>query len=306
MSRIVVGLPVYNGDNYLVDAMDALLAQTLSDFVLVISDNASTDSTADLCRIYADRDPRVIYLRQETNLGAAPNYNAVLGAAPPSDYFVWVAHDDLAAAEFLERCVAELDAAPDATLAFPRMTDINERGEPIGLAPPRPDLTDPDPAVRFAGVINQRHRNDPIFGVIRRSVLTSTEPHGSYSGSDRALLAELALRGRFIELPDPLFSIRQHSGRSVRLGRSRWDSQIREAWFDTSRANKIVFPKWRRVAAYLAAIRRVPGLTLRDRLRCYGQLIRWMGDHNWKALMLDLVIASGTMWRRKGRLIPQR
>ncbi len=306
MSRIVVGLPVYNGDNYLVDAIDALLAQTFSDFVLVISDNASTDSTADLCRTYADRDSRVIYLRQRTNLGAAPNYNAVLEAAPPSDYFVWVAHDDLAAAEFLERCVAALDASPDSTLAFPRMMDINEEGEPIGLAPPRPDLTDPDPAVRFAGVINQRHRNDPIFGVIRRSVLTTAEPHGSYSGSDRALLAELALHGPFIELADPLFSIRQHSGRSVRLGRSRWDSHIREAWFDTSRANKIVFPKWRRAAAYVGAIQRARSLTLRDRLRCYGELLRWLGDRNWKALMLDVVIAAGTLWRRSGRRTSRR
>ncbi len=297
---------MYNGDNYLAHALDALLAQTFTDFHVVISDNASTDRTEVICREYAARDDRVTYIRQPTNLGAAPNYNAVLAAAPPSEYFVWVAHDDVAGPEFLQRCVAALDANPEATVAFPRMLDIDEHGQAIGTAPARPDLTDPDPAVRLAGVIDQRHRNDPIFGLIRRSALATTRLHGSYSGSDRTLLAELALRGPFVEIPDSVFAIRQHAGRSVRQGRSRWDVHVREAWFDTARANKIVFPKWRRARAYLVAIARAPALSRRDRVRAYGQMVRWLADRNWKALLLDVVMAVSSLWRRTARRQPAR
>ncbi|MDH3499489.1 MAG: glycosyltransferase [Acidimicrobiia bacterium] len=298
MPKVVVGLPVHNGENYVAHAIDSILAQTLKDFTLVISDNASTDATGKICSRYAAEDDRVTYVRQAKNLGAAPNYNAVLASAPPSEYFVWIAHDDVAAPNFLEDCVAALDETPDATVAFPRMVDIDANGETIGRAPARPDLTDPDPAARFAGVINQRHRNDPIFGVIRRTILATTDLHGSYSGSDRTLLAELALRGPFVELDDPLFSIRQHAGRSVRLGHGRWDMHVREAWFDTSRANKIVFPKWRRAGAYMAAVRTAPGLSIVERGRTYWTMVRWLGDRNWKALTLDVILATGTIYRR--------
>jgi len=71
-------MPVYNGERYLRLALDALLAQTYRDFTVVISDNASTDGTPAICREYADRDPRVRYVRQSENLGAAGNINALI------------------------------------------------------------------------------------------------------------------------------------------------------------------------------------------------------------------------------------
>jgi glycosyltransferase involved in cell wall biosynthesis len=291
---------VYNGANYVGEAIDAILDQTYSDLTLVISDNASIDETPEICQAAARRDPRVVYIRQPTNLGAAPNYNVVLEQAPPSDYFVWIAHDDQARPRFVERCVEELDAHPHASVAFPRMVDIDAAGSEVGRAPARPGLTDADPVVRFADVIAQGHRNDPIFGMVRRDVLEGTTLHGSYSGSDRTLLAELALRGPFVEIDEPLFCIRQHAGRSVHQARSRWDIHVREAWFDTTRADKIVFPKWRRVGAYLAAVRNAPGLSGGQRMRASGQMVRWFADRNWKTLALELGISGGAIVRRLG------
>jgi len=69
---------VYNGENFIMEAMDSILAQTFTNFELVISDNASTDGTAEICKVYATKDQqRIRYYRNEQNLGAAKNYNRV-------------------------------------------------------------------------------------------------------------------------------------------------------------------------------------------------------------------------------------
>lgn len=295
--RVALGLPVYNGANFLRQSLEAIRAQTFTDFELVISDNASTDTTERICKELADVDPRVTYIRQPVNLGAAPNYNAVFHAAPRSEYFAWVAHDDVPAPEFLGACVAALDEQPDAVLAFPLMTDIDGDGAEIGIAPSRPGLMSPDPAVRLADVINQRNRNDPVFGLMRTEVVQDTSLHGSFTGSDRTLMAEMALRGPFVEIDRPLFSIRQHDGRSVRIGTNRWAAHVREAWFDTSRAGKVVFPKWRRAKSYVDAVNDAP-LTGAQRRAARRELITWLGDKNWKALAFDVVLAATDVAKR--------
>ena len=76
-----IGLPVFNGENFLAPAIESILGQTYDDFELIISDNASTDATSQICRDFARRDSRVRYIRNARNLGADPNYNAVFRAA---------------------------------------------------------------------------------------------------------------------------------------------------------------------------------------------------------------------------------
>src|SRR5215831_17134423 len=88
-----IGIPVYNGEAYLEEAIRSALAQTADDLEVVISDNASTDRTAEICNDYAQQDSRVRYFRNPRNLGAAPNYNIVLANAR-GRYFKWLAHDD--------------------------------------------------------------------------------------------------------------------------------------------------------------------------------------------------------------------
>ena len=98
--RVSIGLPVYNGELFLENALDSILSQTYSDFELIISDNASDDKTEEICRSYAARDKRVRYSRNAHNLGAAPNYNRVYHLAR-GRYFKWASHDDVLAPEFL-------------------------------------------------------------------------------------------------------------------------------------------------------------------------------------------------------------
>jgi glycosyltransferase involved in cell wall biosynthesis len=104
MPKVATGMPVWNGEKFVSEAIESILAQTYGDFELVISDNASTDATAEICHDYAKQDARIRYIRQKTNIGAAPNYNEVFRHSS-GQYFKWAAHDDVLAPEFIGECV---------------------------------------------------------------------------------------------------------------------------------------------------------------------------------------------------------
>ena len=297
-AKLAVGLPVYNGENYLAETLQALLGQTFRDFTLTIADNASTDDTSSIIKAIAGDDPRVTVLRQHSNLGAAPNFNAAYHAAPPSDYYVWVAHDDVPQPHFFEACVAALDEHPEAVLAYTTTAKIDPAGEIVELFVKRPLLQSKDRATRLVNSLSHKS-NHPIFGVMRRSALDRTRLHGSYTGSDRTLLAEMALLGPFIELDEVLFHLREHPERSVRVA-TRRDQQAREAWFDTTRAGKVVFPRWRRMGDVIKAVGRTP-MSWSDRLRCYGRLGKSVVAGHWKPLILDVMVAARQLAARMSR-----
>src|SRR5215469_7263050 len=127
MCEVAIGMPVWNGEAFLSQAIEPILAQTYGDFALAISDNASTDSTPDICRAYAKLDKRVHYLRQEKNIGAARNRLEVFRRSS-GRYFKWAAHDDVLAPEFIQECVRVLDANESVVLCSPATVLINEDG----------------------------------------------------------------------------------------------------------------------------------------------------------------------------------
>jgi glycosyltransferase involved in cell wall biosynthesis len=92
--RLSIGLPVYDGENYLAESLDALLGQSYEDFELIISDNASTDGTADIRRRYQKQDLRIRHIRQPRNFGLAPNHNFVFEQAR-GELFKRAPHNDL-------------------------------------------------------------------------------------------------------------------------------------------------------------------------------------------------------------------
>ena len=99
--KVSIGMPVYNGEQFIRCALDSLLEQSFPDFELIISDNASTDGTEEICREYAARDQRINYVRQPLNLGAYANFKFVLDEAH-GEYFMWAACDDIRSADFIE------------------------------------------------------------------------------------------------------------------------------------------------------------------------------------------------------------
>jgi len=101
---VTLGMPVFNGENFIKEAIDSILAQTFTDFELIITDNASTDATAAIVAEYVNADPRVQYIHNGKNIGAAANYNVSYNMAR-GKYMKWCAHDDRISPNFLEECV---------------------------------------------------------------------------------------------------------------------------------------------------------------------------------------------------------
>jgi glycosyltransferase involved in cell wall biosynthesis len=276
--RVSVGMPVFNGEAFLADAIESILAQTFDDLELIISDNASTDRTQEICEHYAERDPRIRYVRQPKNLGASPNYNYTFHEAR-GEYFKWAAYDDVVRPTFIERCVEVLDRYPDVQLAFTRTLRINPQGVIMGTYPDYGDmrLMSSRPSRRFGDMVCMQHNTvGCFFGLMRRRELETSVLHASHEGADRHLLAELALRGLLFEIPEQLFERREHPA-SYSDSASIAD---RIGWWDTSRAGEITFPQWNTLRIYRGLIRKT-SMSDRERLACRLQLIRWFIGPKW-------------------------
>lgn len=231
--KLSIGLPVYNGERFLAQALDCLLAQTFRDFEIIVSDNASTDGTPQICNAYAQRDPRLRYVRNPRNMGAVANFNRVFELSTAS-LFKWAAHDDLHRETYLESCVRLLDDNPDVVLAHSNSAFIDENGEPFPFDRETGSYLDPKTGVpekadspeigdhpaatnRFWQVLAWARWGTLIFGVIRRQILQQTRLMPNFAGGDRALLAELALLGRFRSSRERLFLKRFHTNVSWAL-----------------------------------------------------------------------------------------
>jgi glycosyltransferase involved in cell wall biosynthesis len=210
-------MPVFNGQNFVRQAIESVLGQTYANLELIICDNASTDETGAICRDYAARDARVRYVRHPANLGAGPNFDRCYRLAR-GKYFQWAAHDDMFAPEYLSEAVAALEARPEAVLCVAGIVEIDAEGRPIRSFDTDLGAMDgPSAAARFGRVIHTHHQCEDFFGVYRRSALAGTGLVGTYSGSDRVLLAEVALRGPWVRLRQPLFMHRDHNARATRV-----------------------------------------------------------------------------------------
>jgi len=202
--RIFIGLPVYNGARFLSRSIDSLLTQSFSDFTLLISDNASSDETQAICQQYCAQDRRVRYLRQVTNIGAPHNWNFVANQAE-GEYFKWATANDECAPQMLERCIHALDNDPSAVLCQGRTCLVDEETDAREFYSQDLDLLDERPSDRLRNLSMRLALNNGQSGLIRLSSLRRTGLDRPYPGGDIPLMAELALIGRFIVLPDVLF-----------------------------------------------------------------------------------------------------
>lgn len=290
--RVSVGLPVYNGENFLAEAIESVLGQTFRNWELIISDNASTDRTQELCQSYAAQDQRIRYVRNRQNIGAAGNFNQVFTLAS-SEYFQWLAHDDRLAPTFIERCVEVLDCDPSVVLCYTRSKPIDAYGEEAKdyhtkFFAPKLKVGSSCPQERFYDCVIAAFPTHAVFGLIRSCILATTSLIGSYTASDIVLLGELALRGRLYEIPEVLQYRRLHEQQSWRVYR---DYRAREAWFDPRRAGKRTLPHWRLLNEHLRAITESP-LTWTERMWCYIYMWHWVMQRKSK-LTRDLIYLLG-------------
>ncbi len=207
---VSIGMPVYNAERYLRGALDSLLAQDYPNYELIISDNASTDTTEQICRGYADDDPRIRYCRNETNLGGITNHNKLMQMAS-GKYFMLAAHDDLRAPTCISECVTALEENPEAVFCCTQTVFIDEEGVVV------PGYEQGHPRFGTPG-LNRRQRVRAFlarpgawygyYGLMRTSALRNTHPLQNVMGPDVVFLLEMSILGPIIKLPRPLFYYR--------------------------------------------------------------------------------------------------
>lgn len=290
--KVTMGMPVFNGERFVEAALRSVLAQTFDDFELIISDNASTDRTGEICRDYARTDQRIRYTSNEFNIGYCRNQNGIYRRAL-GQYFLLTHHDDIRNPEYLARTVPILDADPGVVVCYTRTRDIDDNDQPLPRQDPPLRFASHDLRERFCDVIRMDHICEPDFGLTRMDVLRTTRLHGDYADSDRVLLAELALHGRFHCVPEYLFFRRAHAGQSTAVAPDR---QSRTVWFDPQKhKGNLVFPHFREFTEYLAAIFRAP-IAAPDRLWCMREMLRWLVT-NRRRLRGDLDYAGRQLLR---------
>ena len=269
--RLTIGLPVYNGENFVSESIDTLLAQTFTDFELIISDNASTDDTEEICQEYVAKDSRVRYIRQSHNIGAGPNHNFLVQQAR-ARLFKWAAHDDLFGPELVARCVAMMDQRSDLALCHSHMAIVDERGKVIEEYDYRLATDSPHAPERFRSLL-MTDGGDDFYGVIRTDVMRRIAPHDSYHNAGRKLVAEIALYGPFYQVPEVMFFRREHPGRGDLLGSVHAVCTNLDPRRRNHSSARLVGEY---LLSYATAIRRAP-LSAADRRRCYRYLAEWLG-----------------------------
>lgn len=200
---VSIGVPVHNGGASLDSAVRSLLAQTHRNLEIIISDNASTDDTAEIAAALARADDRVRHHRQDQNIGAASNFRFVLGQAQ-GEFFMWAAADDSWGPTYVERNLAALQSDPTAVGSVSKVRWAGVTG-PSGIAPGTFPLS---------GTVKQNVRrylrsardNSRFYGVFRREPLVRSYPDRAFFGIDLAVMVGTLRFGGHLEVDEVLMT----------------------------------------------------------------------------------------------------
>lgn len=206
---VSIGLFAHNEAAFIRQSLNSLLAQDYPNLEIVISDNCSSDDTSAICRELAEQDPRIRFERQETNIGAAANSIRVLERAQGT-YFMWASGHDLWSPRSVSLCADALEKRPGATVAYGPGEWIDADGNSLeresGSYDSRGMGTMDRLFMTFWGNLH------PVLGLIRANSLKSIPRIHACAGSDQIVMAELALRGEILYIPDARWSRREPRG----------------------------------------------------------------------------------------------
>jgi glycosyltransferase involved in cell wall biosynthesis len=197
---LTICVPVYNGERFLAQCLDSLLSQTYRNFVLLISDNASTDRTQEICERYASADSRVRYHRNRVNVGMYGNYNLMLRLVR-TPYVKPASADDFWAPTMLADAMEQMQNDPSLVLCHPKAVLVDEGGRETHRYERPLHLMDDDPALRFRRVLTELGLVNQLMGIIRMDAVRSMLPFMNYPPADAVFLAEISLYGKIMELP---------------------------------------------------------------------------------------------------------
>jgi hypothetical protein len=212
-----------------------------------------------------------VYSRLSENIGGVPNHNRVAAEAT-GKYFMWASHDDLWRKDYVEKCVERLESDPATVVAYTKIGIVDDAGQVMKLMDVAHTADSCRPAERLREFTDPYSILEAMYGLIRVETLRKTRLMPFHPGSDRLLFAEIALRGRFVQVPEYLYMRRDHANRSVRVHRHLRD---RYQWVAPSLAGRRAYPHWAYLRGYACSVLRAP-LRLRDRLACGLVLVKWV------------------------------
>jgi glycosyltransferase involved in cell wall biosynthesis len=288
---VSIAMPVFNGEKYVWESIETHLNQTYTDFELIITDNASTDRTQDICESYSAKDPRVKYHRNPQNLGAAGNYRRgfELSRGP---YFRWSPSDDLISPNLLQSAVEVLNRDPTVFVAYPRTKLIDDKGDITGDFDENLHLVDDSPVERWKTLHRNLRMGNLHYGLCRSSILRKTGLVRNYSGGDFPLIAEMSLYGKFFEIPDAFFYRRMHEQAASAMKNAADVMTL----YDPKKRRKLFLYNWVHLGANLKSIARAP-LPFLERVRLFGFEARWVF---WgrREYLRELTMAAGHVARK--------
>jgi glycosyltransferase involved in cell wall biosynthesis len=282
---VSIGLPVYNSEKFIGRAIDSALSQTLEAHELVISDNASTDHTEEICRGFASKDGRIRYFRNTENVGIALNFAKTVHASR-GIYFKWLASDDFMSPLFLERCVKLFDAQPSLSIATGRMLFADENseilkadllgsnrtayGEKLIWVEPPPELFSDRPSVRYSGALSSARFNlfaALYYGLVPGDLMRSVRPVGFHIGAEKTFLLQLLLRGRVGFIEEDLHFRGMHPDH---FGASNRPKMLRG--LNPNEQRKIALSAFDQLAAYVRVIQEAP-ISNSEKTRCLVHVV---------------------------------
>lgn len=277
--KVAVGLPVYNGQEYLAAAIESHLSQTFGDFDLVISDNGSTDATPEICADYARKDQRIKFLRSPENRGILWNHRRVMDESESAtQYFRWAGADDILEPGLLQAMVNVLNTRTEVVAVMPDTKNIDDRGEVIGTMARSLDFQSPDVFQRAHDILVANYQHVIAYGLFRVSTLRLMRTRPNYFGWDPVFAWELALRGQIVQAAGPALLRRFHVGSISRVKTSK---ELRK-WVEPHSKAGMSFPHWNWTYERARVLIACP-MSTRDRLRIAKLLLR---DARWQRAKL--------------------
>lgn len=267
--KVVIGLPVYNGQKYIEAAIGSHLAQSFGDFDLVISDNGSTDATEEICTRLARQDSRVRYLRSPVNRGILWNHRRVMEEIGSTPYFRWAGADDVPEPGLLAAMVEVLETRPEIEAVMPATKNIDEAGTIIRSMERTLNLESPEPLQRARQILLANYQHVIAYGLLRAPSLRRMRTGPDYIGWDPIFIWELALRGRIFQLAETALLRRFHPGS---ISRVKTVKEMRK-WVEPNARAGMNFPHWTWAYERARSLMATP-LTAREKLRIATLLAR--------------------------------
>lgn len=288
---VSIGVPVFNGEKKLACALDSLLGQDYQNLEVIISDNASTDATPEICASYAQKDSRIRYYRSEKNLGAIWNFNRVFKLSG-GKYFMWAAHDDQRNPSYVSACVKKMEQCPDAVLCQTHTAYFIEGREEMLCVACLDSFENITGLFRRYRETLKRFPATAIYGLYRSSAMRKVQMLQKSIATELALIQELSIHGEFVQVPKMFFSY---------FGREKWNTvhQDYQLYFGKEKKPWWYLPfiilfcnHWKRVA-------RAP-ISFFIKLRLWGVLLEYeIGQVALKILIKTVGPICPRKWKEK-------